>query len=180
VGISIIISALFYLFNKEIKIAATFKYEEMPHMKPIRIPTKGKGFWKGIWLWLMTTRKWEITKDFHYTVNSAELIIPAGFIFNGASVPKFLRTWVSPVGVLLVGGLIHDYGYMYQTLLRKNKKDSIGVKSQKDMDIIFRDVNILINGFRVLNYIAYYLLRLGGFVMWRIHRKRNRHWREHE
>ncbi len=28
-----------------------FKYDEMPHMKPIRIPTDGRGFWKAIWCW---------------------------------------------------------------------------------------------------------------------------------
>jgi hypothetical protein len=30
-----------------------FSYEELPHMQPIRIPTKDKGFWGAIFLWLM-------------------------------------------------------------------------------------------------------------------------------
>ena len=28
------------------------------------------------------------------------------------------------VGVILIGGLVHDYGYKYATLLKKNRKDT--------------------------------------------------------
>jgi hypothetical protein len=156
----------------------TFKPKGMPTMKPIPILTKGKGFFGGIWVWLVATRKWEITKDFHYSINSNDLVIPKGFIFDGASVPKFLRSWLSPMGVLLVGGLIHDYGYKYQTLLSKGKKTCYGLKTQKDMDIIFRDINISVNGFKMINYLAYYALRLGGFFAWKGHRNRGHDWKK--
>ena len=48
-------------------------------------------------------------KDFEYKINGNNYVIPAGFKFDGASIPKFLHTFLSPVGVLLMGGLIHDY-----------------------------------------------------------------------
>jgi hypothetical protein len=150
----------------------------MPKMKPIPIETKSKGFWGGVWLWLVTTRRWEIVEDFYYSLDGQRLVIPAGFTFDGASVPKFLRTWLSPMGVLLVGGLVHDYGYKYATLLKDNKNETIGTKTQKDMDIIFRDINVEVNGFRVLNYVAYYALRLGGFAAWKGHRKTKATWLE--
>ena len=67
-----------------------FKYDEMPHMKPILIPTKGKGFWGGILLWLLTVRTWELAKDFKYELDGTKYVIPEGFVFDGASVPKFL------------------------------------------------------------------------------------------
>lgn len=60
-------------------------------------------------------------KDFYYTINGEKYVIPAGFTFDGASVPKFLASFLSPVGVLLIGGLIHDYGYKYKTLLKADK-----------------------------------------------------------
>ena len=100
-------------------------------------------------------------------------MIPAGFTFDGASIPKFLRTFFSPVGVLLIGGLVHDYAYKYKTLLESNKKKTMGDLTQKKADEIFRDINIVVNGFYVMNYLAYYSLRLGGFVAWNDHRKRN-------
>jgi hypothetical protein len=45
--------------------------------------------------------------------------------------------------------------------------------TQKEADQIFRDVCIHVNGFKVINYLAYYALRLGGFMAWNGHRKRN-------
>lgn len=150
-----------------------FSYEELPHMRPIRIPTKDKGFWGAVWLWIMTVRNWTIMKDFHYTINGEKYVIPAGFTFDGASVPKFLASFLSPVGVLLIGGLVHDYGYKYKTLLKADKKSTCGEKDQKWMDETFRDINIQVNGFHFLNYLAYWALRIGGFVAWNGHRKRN-------
>jgi hypothetical protein len=70
-----------------------------------------------------------------------------------------------------MGGLIHDYAYKYETLLKKNKKDTMGVITQKTADTIFRDINIQINGFYLMNRLAYYSLRLGGFMAWNKHRK---------
>ena len=101
----VIITFLINLLDKKKKNDLTFHADEMPELKPVPIKTKGKGFWKGIVMWLLSTRNWEITKDWKYRMNGNEYIIPAGFVFDGASIPKFLRTFFSPVGVLLMGGL---------------------------------------------------------------------------
>ncbi len=157
-----------------------FKYKVMPTMQPLPIKTKGKGVITALWVWFIVTRKWKLTKDFHYSLDGMPYVIPKGFVFDGASVPKMFRNWLSPMGVLLIGGLVHDYGYKYATLLRKGKNTSAGLKSQKELDIIFRDINISVNGFKVINYIAYYALRLGGFLAWRGHRKRGLNWKINE
>lgn len=150
-----------------------FKYEEMPSMKPIRIPTDGRGFWGAIWCWFWEVRNWELDKDWHFELQGQQYVIPKGFIFDGASVPKFLASWLSPTGILLLGGLVHDYIYKYETLLLKGKKKTEPLYTQKEADQLFRDINIEQNGIHVLNYAAYYALRLGGFVAWNGHRKRN-------
>jgi hypothetical protein len=72
-----------------------------------------------------------------------------------------------------MGGLVHDYAYKYATLLKSGQKETMGKITQKQADQIFRDINIEQNGFHFLNYLAYYALRLGGFVAWNGHRKRN-------
>ena len=77
------------------------------------------------------------------------------------------------MGVLLIGGLIHDYAYKYETLLKSDKKNTMGVISQKTADQIFRDINIEINGFYLMNLLAYWSLRVGGFMAWNKHRKVN-------
>ena len=150
-----------------------FSYDELPHLQPIPIKTKGKGFWKGIIMWLLGTRNWTIIKDFKYTINGTNYVIPKGFSFDGASIPKFLRTFFSPVGVLLIGGLVHDYMYKYSACKPADKKGQLLLVDQKKADQIFRDINIEVNGFYFMNYLAYWSLRLGGFVAWNGHRKRN-------
>ena len=149
----------------------------MPVLQPIPIDTKDKGFWKGILMWILGTRKWEVAEDFHFELEGINFMIPAGFEFDGASVPKFLATFLSPVGVLLMGGLVHDYGYKYATLL-KNDGTTIGYKNQAYMDKLFRDICIEVNGFKFLNYLAYWTLRLAGFVAWNGHKKRGTHVKE--
>ena len=169
----VIIAALINAFDKKQKPKLKFNFKGMPELKPVPIKTKGKGFWKGIVMWLLSTRNWILTKDWKYNIDGTEYVIPEGFQFDGASIPKFLRTFFSPVGVLLMGGLVHDYAYKYKTLLEVNKKKTMGELTQKRADEIFRDINIVVNGFYSMNYLAYWSLRIGGFVAWNGHRKRN-------
>ena len=170
IGIGFIVNK----FDKKEEKRCNFEYTTMPVMSPLPILTKDKGFWKGILLWLTGTRKWKIEKDFHYSLEGVGYKIPAGFEFDGASVPKFLATFLSPVGVLLMGGLVHDYGYKYATLMKKDGSN-IGYRDQKYMDTVFRDICIEVNGFKVLNYLAYWSLRLAGFVAWNGHKGRGTH-----
>ena len=88
----VIIGFIINLLDKR-KANITFAYRELPHLQPVKIPTKGKGFWKGIVMWLLSTRNWVVTQDWKYRMNGNEYIIPAGFQFDGASIPKFLRTF---------------------------------------------------------------------------------------
>ena len=174
VGILIIIG---WLINKlgvdQDEELIGFEYNVMPKLRPIPIATAGKGFWGAIWMWLMGTRHWEVADDWAFRIGGEGYIIPQGFQFDGASIPKFLHTWLSPTGVLLMGGLVHDYAYKYETLLRSGQKETMGVIDQKKADEIFRDINIEQNGFHFLNNLAYWALRIGGFMAWNGHRKRN-------
>ena len=178
VGVIIIMAGAVNYFDKSVDTSITFTQAGMPNMEPIGIPTKGKGFWGAVYTWIMVTRTWRITKDFHFKIDGVAYVIPKGFVFDGASVPKFLRSWLSPMGVLLIGGLVHDFMYKYTILLQKGKKKSKSVSTQNEADKIFRDININVNGFRFINYLAYYALVIGGFAAWKGHRKNNLIWKE--
>jgi len=52
----------------------------------------------------------------------------------------------------------------------KGKKE-LHKLDQKQSDVIFRNINIEINGFHFLNYLAFWALRIGGFLAWNGHRK---------
>ena len=168
----VIVGFVINLLDKK-KVNIKFSYGELPHLQPVKISTKGKGFWKGIIMWLTSTRNWVLTKDWKYKLDGVQYVIPTGFQFDGASIPKFMRTFFSPVGVLLIGGLVHDYMYKYTACKPLSKKDALLIVDQKRADQIFRDINIAVNGFYLMNYLAYWSLRLGGFVAWNGHRKRN-------
>lgn len=174
VGVLIIIGFIVNSFGvDQDRPLVGLKFKEMPHMKPITIPTAGKGFWGAIWMWITGVRTWEIAKDWHFSVDSQDYVIPKGFVFDGASVPKFLASWLSPTGVLLVGGLVHDYAYKYTVLLKKGKKSTSEQMTQNEADQLFRDINIEQNGFHLLNNLAYWALVIGGFVAWNGHRERD-------
>ena len=176
-AILVLVGYVFSKFDGQGEYRVGFEVKEMPHMKPITIETKNKGFWKGIAMWLLSTRRWEICDNFYYKLEGGTYMIPAGFQFDGASVPKFLAMWLSPTGVLLMGGLIHDYGYKYGTLMTTDYKN-IGPKSQADMDKLFRDICIEVNGFKFLNYLAYWALAAVGFLAWNKHKKNGTHLEE--
>ena len=169
----VIIGAIINFTDKRAKPKLKFSYTGMPHIKPLPIKTKGKGFWKAIVMWLLSTRNWELTQDWKYNLDGTDYVIPKGFTFDGASIPKFLRTFFSPVGVLLIGGLVHDYMYKYTHCKPVSAKGALLVVDQKKADQIFRDINIVVNGFYTMNYLAYWSLRIGGFVAWNGHRKRD-------
>ena len=134
-------------------------YDKMPTIQPVPIRTRGRGFFTAIWVWLTNSRKWIIARDWHFRINDAGYVIPAGFKFDGASIPR---------------GLIHDYAYANECLL---KTDGInkGIKmSQKECDKLFREAAIQVNGFKFINYCAWFTLYCFGFIAFRKHRRRRR------
>lgn len=151
---------------------------KMPLMRPIPIPTKGKSWWKSLWIWAKTTRQWEIMEDWEFFISYLNLmiLIPKGFIFDGASIPKGLRSIYSPVGILLLPGLLHDYGYRFGYLLRKIPGGFEATKinfTRKDWDNLFLKVSVQVNGFNVLNKLPRFGLWIGAGITWAKHRENN-------
>ena len=70
----VIVAAIINKIDKKAKTKLEFSYKELPHLQPLRIPTKDKGFWGAIIMWLLSTRNWEITKDWHYTIDGKDYV----------------------------------------------------------------------------------------------------------
>lgn len=51
--------------------------------------------------------KWELLTN--YTSDNGEVIVPTGFITDGASVPRIFRGIFSPTGRYFGAAIIHDY-----------------------------------------------------------------------
>lgn len=43
--------------------------------------------------------------------------VPAGFLFDGASIPRLARIWLGPWSLGLGPPLIHDHGYRYRGVM---------------------------------------------------------------
>jgi len=134
---------------------------EMPILRPVPIPTKGLGFWQRIKVWRHTTRKWEVMEDWDYPGFGT---IPKGFVFDGASIPRPLWWFLSPVGLLLIPGLIHDWGY-------RENPGGAGPNDRKLWDMFFRQIIKEVTDTTIIPWIAYFAVRIGGWKAWKEHRK---------
>jgi hypothetical protein len=50
--------------------------------------------------------KWELLRDYHSTTG---IVVPAGFVTDGASVPVLFRSFISPTGKIFPAAIIHDF-----------------------------------------------------------------------
>ena len=151
------------------------KISEMPDMKPI--PLGGDQdfpWWKNFKSWQLNSRRFLVTQDWYYTLpDGTRIVIPKGFIFDGASVPRFLWPILDPFGILLIAGLIHDFCYRYNFLLNASFKPIHISMGQKFADDLFRDVAKKCNGLFVPNSAAWGSLRVFGRIAWKNGRNKN-------
>ena len=149
------------------------EYKKMPLIQPMPIPTRGKSIFRAIWIWMMHSRKWSVAEDWDFTINGENFFIPKDFIFDGASIPRIFWVLLNPIGLLLIPGLIHDYAYMFSKLKFKTGEDGPKM-TQSECDMTFREVAIAVNGFKVINWFAWFMLFCFGGFAYRKHRRRNK------
>lgn len=146
----------------------------MPSLRPVLIPTKNKSFWRKTWIWLSKSRLWEVTEDYNFILPSGtEIVIPKGFVMDGASIPRPFWFLLSPVGLLLIAGLIHDYGYRYDCLLIRVGDKLVSYRKgagKAYWDILFYKINLMVNDIKPVAKVAYWAVKFGGGSSWRNHR----------
>ncbi len=154
--------------------------DSMPVVKPVPIPTKNqKTKLQKLVASIFKVRKWVLTENWYYELSDgSKIVIPEGFEFDGASIPRPLWALLSPTGLLLIPGLVHDYAYMYAQLWQVASNGIVEPygqeKSRKEWDKLFRTMGQEINGFSLVNYMSWLALWLGGWLVWRGHRKTNK------
>jgi len=136
----------------------------MPTVKPIPFP-EGKGYFKTL---LSYIRWWEVVEDYKVTIPGiVPIVIPRGFIFDGASIPKLFWNLMSPTGILLIPGIIHDYAYRYHGLIiEEHGVQSYRYMSKGEADALFLEIADYANGLPILNKIAYLAVKWYGIGSW--------------
>lgn len=137
---------------------------DMPILQPLPYP-KSKNF-------LKFTRRWRVVEPYvaDFCFRPA-ILIPRGFIFDGASIPRMLRNILSPVGVLLIPGLIHDFAYKNNCVLDINGKPSTADCSKAMWDNLFYQLSKEITGLKFISKVAYYAVKFFGHSTWNNYRK---------
>ncbi len=139
--------------------------QDMPILVPVPIETKGKKGWqlfKSYW----GRRKWVVWDDWFFKFGNMTIRIPAGTVFDGASVPRVFWWALSPTGILLIGSILHDVGY-HQRFLHVRYGEEEEIKAYTDYtkenwDTLFLKVNQYVNGMALLNNVAYKAVKYGG------------------
>ena len=146
---------------------------KMPSFSPLRIPTRGLTWVKKL-KHAFSRRIWVIDKDYTLYLPwlNNTILIPKGFTFDGASVPRVFWPILDPVGILLIGSIFHDFGYIYGHLLDVEHKKIFDKQPRSFFDRQIRSINTYVNGKFFLNDTAWFILRLFGWIVWSGYRKK--------
>lgn len=77
---------------------------------------------------------WITTEDFVFYIDGVKYIIPAGFVFDGYSIPRFIRFWrTNNNGWGIEAALIHDFMYRFHSYFGFSRKfcDEVFLKVMK-------------------------------------------------
>ena len=173
-----------YLRRKKKLPEAVIRPKEIPLLRPIPIPTKNEKGLMRILVWLFEVRSWSLEENwffnYHDGSRTVRLVFGRGFQFDGASIPRIFWFFLSPVGLLLIPGLIHDYAYKYDQLWEidngvikaydKGGEDS----KRRRWDRQFWAVGVHVNGLRSLTFVAWLAIKIGGYGAWKTHREKNK------
>ncbi len=160
-----------------------------------RVPYKLQGLsWLGQILYgLRHPPRLELLEDWLIAIGGLQVVIPRGFITDGASIPRPLWWLISPFGPLLEAALLHDFGYQHGYLLACYNQElpynrrslalraaypaqfgaTIPVyigKPRLFFDQLLRHITIELTGATLQAQAAYLALRPFGGVPWRLYR----------
>lgn len=144
----------------------------MPSMKPVPILTHNISWWDKI-CQEFAPRKWMVDEEYQLYVPFLDeiLVIPGGFIFDGASIPRVLWPVMSPTGILFLPGLFHDFAYRYNCYMTSEYK-LIHQKQGRDFfDGNFKKMSEWINDVPTAEYSSWAALRAFGWIAWNNARK---------
>lgn len=147
-----------------------------PVMRTIITNTKDRKWYKQIYKMLHRKVTYVIVEDYYCYIPflGVTLFIPKGFIFDGASIPKWLWPLIAPIDVLCIAAVFHDFAYRYQTYLTDTHELYLPNLDKGVYDSIFKNLSIYTNGLLCTSWMAYIAVLIFGRVFWNQNRKEKR------
>ena len=154
--------------------------EAMPPLVPVSLPVvRQPGFWRCTFAWLSTHRRWRLEQDWTYTLpDGTSIVLPAGFVTDGASAPRLLWPLIPPSGPLLVPSLVHDFAYRHGYLPSPDGNGGLRRLHEgaprRHWDWLFHELARIEAGHNLFTLLAGPVMRLFGWHAWRRHRHQRR------
>lgn len=99
-----------------------------------------------------------LTHIHHYIVNNKNIIVPAYFTTDLASVPRIFWLFISPIGKHSIAAVMHDYIYSINCELNIHRKEA---------DEMFYHVMRFCHVNKFTANLMYYCVRLFGASRWK-------------
>lgn len=127
--------------------------------------------------YLTERAQWRLLEDFKFDgPDLSKMVIPAGFVTDGTSVPLILRWLFSPTSILFLPAVVHDYGYKHDHIWCKGHNGDLQKcridAGREYWDRLMMDLNDRWNDYAALSVVIYMAIRLFGGLAWRRHRVR--------
>jgi hypothetical protein len=151
-----------------------------PAVRQVLPVTRGLKPGQRLMAWLTRPVRWQTTETYSLYCQAWDcwLMVPPGFLFDGASIPKPLHNLIRPEGFLFVPGLFHDYAYRFAqvrvapTAAGPYKRKRL---SRPQADRLFLGLGLQVTGLKIIVSLAWAALRAAGWIAWNRHRKRRKH-----
>lgn len=101
-------------------------------------------------------RTWLVTEDFTYTRPTGWGIkVPAGFVTDFASVPRFFWRLLPPTGEYGKAAVVHDYLYRYGTVTRA-EADRVFLEAMAELGVSRFTRKVMYRAVRLFGAAAYH------------------------
>ncbi len=143
-----------------------------PKIQRVEVDYGNAGKWERTWMYFSTPNQFRLTEDWKFTLpNGTPAMIKKGFTYDGASIPFFVRPFMSSFGPLHRGSIPHDHGYKHRFLFDWKGNRIFVKEKRKFWDDMFRDISAYTSHLKGLAEIAWAAVRTFGFMSWDNHRK---------
>ncbi len=97
-----------------------------PKYRRLTYRLQGQSWWRQLLTVRRETPRLELLEDWLVSLEGGlQVVVPKGFVTDGASIPRLLWPLISPFGPLLEGAILHDFGYQHGYLLAAADDDQV-------------------------------------------------------
>ncbi len=111
--------------------------------------------------------RWRLEEAYEYQDGAHAITVPAGFIFDLASIPRVFWWLISPFELSIAAPLLHDFLYANEGDPPEGSIDPPRIYTRKEADLLFRTIMEIEGVPSWRRSTAYWAVRSFGWIGWR-------------